>query len=217
MTRWVGAATTTPWTPTVPIRPYRCRGPPGRGCDHHPRLAATRNARRAGEGLVAAAVQAARVIAEPGRRPVRHRPAGRPRPQDRAPALSQRRSPAAGAAAPRQDGQTLAQPGPRAPGSWSPDPNDPRRSARSSSNRATDFCRTPTASPKPATHGAEFGLDRLVDLAERHHHDGLPAPETLRRVARAVLEYQRGHLQDDATLLLLEWSANAPTGLLPTI
>jgi hypothetical protein len=66
-------------------------------------------------------------------------------------------------------------------------------------------------------HGAEFGLDRLIDLAERHHHDGLPAPETLRRIAHAVLAHQRGHLQDDATLLLLEWSANAPTGLLPTI
>jgi serine phosphatase RsbU (regulator of sigma subunit) len=66
-------------------------------------------------------------------------------------------------------------------------------------------------------HGAQFGLDRLVDLAERHHHDGLPAPETLRRIAHAVLAHQRGHLQDDATLLLLEWAANTPTGLLPTI
>jgi hypothetical protein len=66
-------------------------------------------------------------------------------------------------------------------------------------------------------HGTEFGVDRLVDLAERHHHDGLPAPETLRRISRAVLEHQRGHLQDDATLLLLEWPANGPTGLLPTL
>lgn len=67
------------------------------------------------------------------------------------------------------------------------------------------------------THGTEFGLDRLVDLAERHHHDGLPAPETLRRISHAVLAHQRGRLQDDATLLLFEWAVSTPTGLLPAI
>lgn len=66
-------------------------------------------------------------------------------------------------------------------------------------------------------HGTEFGLDRLIDLVERHHHDGLPAPETLRRISHAVLTHQRGRLQDDATLLLLEWAANSPTDLLPTV
>jgi serine phosphatase RsbU (regulator of sigma subunit) len=62
-----------------------------------------------------------------------------------------------------------------------------------------------------------FGLDRLVDLTERHETAGLPAPETLRRVTRAVLDHQHGQLQDDATLLLLEWSTSAPTILLPVI
>jgi hypothetical protein len=66
-------------------------------------------------------------------------------------------------------------------------------------------------------NGAQFGLDRLIDLAERHHHDGLPAPETLRRMSHAVLAHQRGHLQDDATLLLFEWAGGAPTGLLPAL
>jgi serine phosphatase RsbU (regulator of sigma subunit) len=62
-----------------------------------------------------------------------------------------------------------------------------------------------------------FGLDRLVDLTERHETAGLPAPETLRRITRAVVDHQRGDLQDDATLLLLEWSTTVPTVLLPVI
>ncbi len=64
--------------------------------------------------------------------------------------------------------------------------------------------------------GALFGLDRLVDLTERHEAAGLPAPETLRRVTHAVLDHQRGQLQDDATLMLLEWSTTASALLLPT-
>jgi hypothetical protein len=63
--------------------------------------------------------------------------------------------------------------------------------------------------------GAQFGLERLVDLTERHHDAGLPAPETLRRISHAVLEHQHGRLQDDATLLLLEWTTTAPPDLLP--
>lgn len=54
--------------------------------------------------------------------------------------------------------------------------------------------------------GAFFGLDRLLDLAERHAGGGLLASETLRRLALAVLEYQGGQLHDDATLMLVEWS-----------
>jgi len=54
--------------------------------------------------------------------------------------------------------------------------------------------------------GARFGLDRLVDLVERHNADGLPAPETLRRLRHAVLRHQNGQLQDDATLMIAEWS-----------
>jgi len=54
-------------------------------------------------------------------------------------------------------------------------------------------------------HGTPFGLDRLVDFIERQDGDGLPAPETLRRLRHAVLAHQRGQLQDDATLVLVEW------------
>ncbi|WP_199199588.1 PP2C family protein-serine/threonine phosphatase [Micromonospora sp. RP3T] len=50
-----------------------------------------------------------------------------------------------------------------------------------------------------------FGLDRLVDFVERALNDRLPSPETMRRLIRAVLAYQRDELDDDATALFLEW------------
>ncbi|MBB5953747.1 hypothetical protein FHS29_000317 [Saccharothrix tamanrassetensis] len=65
--------------------------------------------------------------------------------------------------------------------------------------------------------GEPFGHDRLVELTERHEAAGLPAPETLRRITRAVLQHQRGRLQDDATLLLVEWSPDRVRALLPTV
>ncbi|MDQ0785307.1 PP2C family protein-serine/threonine phosphatase [Streptomyces sp. B3I8] len=53
--------------------------------------------------------------------------------------------------------------------------------------------------------GPEFGLERFVDFLVRHHADGLPVPETLRRLVNAVLDHHDGHLEDDATVLLCEW------------
>lgn len=61
--------------------------------------------------------------------------------------------------------------------------------------------------------GHFFGEERLIDFTERASAARLSAPETLRRLAAAVLEYQGGRLQDDATLLMLDWSA-AGHGLL---
>ena len=57
--------------------------------------------------------------------------------------------------------------------------------------------------------GERFGVQRLTDLAERCMADRLASPETLRRLAHAVLAYLGGRPSDDATLLLLEWSAEA--------
>jgi phosphoserine phosphatase RsbU/P len=57
--------------------------------------------------------------------------------------------------------------------------------------------------------GEFFGLDRLLDLAERHAAGELPAPETLRRLVRAVLAYQEGTLEDDGTLMIVEWHPGA--------
>ncbi len=62
--------------------------------------------------------------------------------------------------------------------------------------------------------GAFFGTDRLIDLLVREESRQQPPPETLRRLILAVLDHQRGALQDDATLLLLEWAGDS-TALLP--
>ncbi|KOX05583.1 PP2C family protein-serine/threonine phosphatase [Micromonospora profundi] len=53
--------------------------------------------------------------------------------------------------------------------------------------------------------GERFGLDRLVDFVGRALNDGLPSPETMRRLVRAVLAYQDDQLDDDATAMFLEW------------
>jgi serine phosphatase RsbU (regulator of sigma subunit) len=53
--------------------------------------------------------------------------------------------------------------------------------------------------------GEHFGLDRLVDFVNRALNDGLPSPETMRRLVRAVVGYQDDQLQDDATALFVEW------------
>ncbi|MDP3969314.1 MAG: PP2C family protein-serine/threonine phosphatase [Nocardioides sp.] len=53
--------------------------------------------------------------------------------------------------------------------------------------------------------GDFFGQQRLVDLVVRNLATGLPAPETMRRVTHALLEHQAADLDDDATLLLVEW------------
>jgi serine phosphatase RsbU (regulator of sigma subunit) len=55
--------------------------------------------------------------------------------------------------------------------------------------------------------GTFFGLDRLVDRLAWAAASGQPAPETLRRISHDVLDHQGGRLQDDATLLIAEWSS----------
>jgi sigma-B regulation protein RsbU (phosphoserine phosphatase) len=63
--------------------------------------------------------------------------------------------------------------------------------------------------------GQPFGEQRLVDLAERGAKDELPTPETLRRLSHGVLEHQHGPPNDDATMVLAEWSASAPMRAVP--
>ncbi|MFI9027896.1 PP2C family protein-serine/threonine phosphatase [Streptomyces sp. NPDC053560] len=58
--------------------------------------------------------------------------------------------------------------------------------------------------------GQEFGLDRFTDFLIRRHSDGLPLPETLRRLIRRHLDYHHGRLDDDATVLLVEWHGPTP-------
>jgi sigma-B regulation protein RsbU (phosphoserine phosphatase) len=62
--------------------------------------------------------------------------------------------------------------------------------------------------------GRFFGTDRLVDLLGRAESLRQPPPETLRRLIVAVLNHQQGTLQDDATVLVLEWAGDS-TALVP--
>ncbi|SNS83801.1 Stage II sporulation protein E (SpoIIE) [Actinomadura meyerae] len=54
-------------------------------------------------------------------------------------------------------------------------------------------------------HKREFGLARFVDFVIKREADGLAAPETLRRLIHSILAHHEGRLDDDATVLLLEW------------
>ncbi|MEU1749859.1 PP2C family protein-serine/threonine phosphatase [Micromonospora arida] len=58
--------------------------------------------------------------------------------------------------------------------------------------------------------GETFGMERLVDFATRAVADQLPLPETARRLVHAILDHQDDRLQDDATVLLVEWRSPAP-------
>src|SRR3954451_23066825 len=57
-----------------------------------------------------------------------------------------------------------------------------------------------------SAEGEQFGVDRLIDFAIKAVADQLPAPETTRRLVHAILDYQNDQLQDDATVLLAEWT-----------
>ena len=50
-----------------------------------------------------------------------------------------------------------------------------------------------------AADGTPFGLRRLSDFIIRHSSAGLPASETMRRLNRAIVDYQHGRLHDDVT------------------
>jgi hypothetical protein len=58
-------------------------------------------------------------------------------------------------------------------------------------------------------------VDRLVDFVEREAADGVPLPEIVRRVGRRILEHQNGVLQDDATILLIQWTSSGQEALEP--
>jgi len=56
-----------------------------------------------------------------------------------------------------------------------------------------------------ATDGSFFGLDRLAEFLSKAEAADVPMPETVRRLAREILDHQSDELQDDATLVLVEW------------
>ncbi len=53
--------------------------------------------------------------------------------------------------------------------------------------------------------GPQFGVDRLIDDAEEHLGNAFPVAEVLRRLVRRLREHRGGELEDDATLVFLEW------------
>ncbi|MFL6130357.1 MAG: PP2C family protein-serine/threonine phosphatase [Mycobacteriales bacterium] len=55
--------------------------------------------------------------------------------------------------------------------------------------------------------GQFFSDERLADFVVRAAASGHAGPEVLRRLIAAVLAHQDGVLQDDATVLLLEWGS----------
>jgi serine phosphatase RsbU (regulator of sigma subunit) len=54
--------------------------------------------------------------------------------------------------------------------------------------------------------GNFFGLERLQGFLQRSASAAYPPPETVRRLLGAVLEHQQDHLEDDATVLLAQWT-----------
>lgn len=57
--------------------------------------------------------------------------------------------------------------------------------------------------------GEFFGLDRLEDLTRRASASNNPPPEMMRQLVHAILTHQAGDLQDDATIVLVEWRGAA--------
>jgi serine phosphatase RsbU (regulator of sigma subunit) len=53
--------------------------------------------------------------------------------------------------------------------------------------------------------GPQFGVERLIDDTEEFLGTSLPVAEVLRRLVRRLREHRGGELEDDATLVFLEW------------
>jgi len=66
---------------------------------------------------------------------------------------------------------------------------------------------------KPAIDITPFGMERFIDFIVRQKADGMAAAETLRRLIKSIMEYQRGQLQDDATVITVEWRSGRRAGV----
>jgi Stage II sporulation protein E (SpoIIE) len=66
-----------------------------------------------------------------------------------------------------------------------------------------------------APDGEPFTLDAVSRFIEREASAGQTAPETLRRIRRAILRREQAELRDDATVLLAEWRAGDERRLMP--
>ena len=90
-------------------------------------------------------------------------------------------------------------------GVWEPARRNPLL-RRSPWNQAMRSSSTPTVLLKEGRRsGGGFGLDRLVDVVGQNASDQLAAEEIVRRIGRTVLEYHGERLDDDATLVIMQW------------
>jgi len=55
------------------------------------------------------------------------------------------------------------------------------------------------------TGGAQFGVQRLIDDTEEFMGSSLPVAEVLRRLVKRLRQHRGAELEDDATLVFLEW------------
>jgi serine phosphatase RsbU (regulator of sigma subunit) len=63
--------------------------------------------------------------------------------------------------------------------------------------------------------GEFFGIERLIDLALRHLDSDETTPESARKINEEVIDFHGGPPEDDATVLILEWSSSAARQALP--
>ena len=63
--------------------------------------------------------------------------------------------------------------------------------------------------------GEFFGEQRLADFVLSASAAGDRAPETVRRLMRSVLAHQADQLQDDASIVVLEWLTGEEQELVP--
>jgi serine/threonine protein phosphatase PrpC len=63
--------------------------------------------------------------------------------------------------------------------------------------------------------GEFFGEQRLADFVGAAVAAGEPSPEMVRRLMRHILDHQADQLQDDASIVALEWLTGAPRRVLP--
>jgi serine phosphatase RsbU (regulator of sigma subunit) len=61
---------------------------------------------------------------------------------------------------------------------------------------------------KPSSGGG-YGLEQLIDLVGQTASDQLSAEDVVRRVGRAVLAHHNDRLDDDATLVIVQWQGAA--------
>jgi hypothetical protein len=53
--------------------------------------------------------------------------------------------------------------------------------------------------------GPQYGIDRLKDRVQRHLADRLLPAEIIRRIVKEVVTHRGGPLQDDASVVMIEW------------